>query len=288
MDGHIGAVGLDGFGADAAAVFKEQLGRFRFEQILAAHFDILVIGLGKVAFGQRLAADIGREDRPLAADKADRGAEFKAVALQPVAGLAGFVDHLGDQLGLGTLHAVDGGVIQPGFIERVGIHQRLAGGLGVDALNRVVPVDDLGCHLARRVDVRGARGGGAGAAPFTGLVDGEDPDAGLGCGEGGGGAGRAHADYQDVGFIVFAGVALRDRGIHARKVHARIRQRVDDALADTVGLSTMRGMNLSMTVSMKPLVSPFSPTSTEAIFPSLTSTVTGMRTVRLKPKPSAV
>ena len=233
-DGNIGSVSLDSLDTDAFSVFKDQVGRFGFEQVLAAHFYIFGIGGCKVVFREGLVADIGGEDRPLAADKADRRAEGKAVALQPVTRLPGFIDNLGNHLRFCALHAINGGIVTPGLIEGIRIDQQFAGSLGVNALNRILPIDDLRCYLARCIDVGRTGGRRAGAAPLGRLVDGKHGDAGFRRSKGRRRAGRSHADDEDVGLIGLTGIYLRDRGVHAGEIHPGVGQGIDNTLADAV------------------------------------------------------
>ena len=229
VDGDLCAVRLLGEHAHGAVAVHDERGRLGFQHVFSAHLREAVICGGKEALGELLVAGVGREDRPLAADKADRRVELEAVALQPVAGFAALVNDLADDLRLGALHAVDGRVAGPLGEERLGVNQLLAGGLGPHAVDGVLPLGDFRGNLARRVHAARAGGGCAGSAPLAGLVDGQHAHARLGGCQCGGRAGGAHADDEHIRVIGFLGVLFGNRHVQRGDVRAGLLQRVRDA-----------------------------------------------------------
>ena len=235
VDGHARAVRLDRAHADCLAILHNQLGCFRFQQVLTAHLGVAVIRLGEEALRELLLTDIGGENRPLAADEADRRGELEAIALQPVAGLAAFIDDLGNQLRLRALRAVHRRVVRPRRIESIRIHQLLTSCLGVNAINRVFPIHNFARDLTGRVDVRRAGSRYTRAAPLASLVDGQHVRAGFRRCQRRRRARRTHADDHDINIIFFCSVDFRNRLVHSRHIHARALQRIDDRRSDAIG-----------------------------------------------------
>ena len=155
--------------------------------------------------------------------------------MQPVAGLAAFIDDLGNQLRLRALRAVHRRVVRPRRIESIRIHQLLASRLGVNAINRVFPIHNFARDLTGRVDVRRAGSRYTRAAPLASLVDGQHVRAGFRRCQRRRRAGRTHADDHNINIIFFCRVDFRNRLVHSRHIHARALQRIDDRRADAIG-----------------------------------------------------